>query len=203
MGFRGAAVRRRRDRQSRGDSRPTETPVAPPSRSRRWRRRWVTPSSASTRRAASTLSRIAIAGKRGPSKGAGVLLGDEENPFANISVATMKVRRRIERTAVADEEVIAVMIGSVPRRDQHGVVLGGVQRAERGIRDHRARQHDTTLEPEVLDGVKAPMRISRRLRGANRVRRRESGEGQEEGGGRAHGGRSMALERSGRSGRVR
>ena len=31
-----------------------------------------------------------MAGKRGPSNGAGVLLGDEEKPLANISVATMK-----------------------------------------------------------------------------------------------------------------
>ena len=31
-----------------------------------------------------------MAGKRGPSNGFGVLLGDDEKPLANISVATMK-----------------------------------------------------------------------------------------------------------------
>ena len=45
---------------------------------------------ASTRRDASTLSRIAIAGKSGPACGAGVLLGDDDKPLPNISVAMRK-----------------------------------------------------------------------------------------------------------------
>jgi hypothetical protein len=50
----------------------------------------VTPRCSSTRRDASTLSRIAIAGKSGPLCGGGVLLGDDETPLPNISVVTMK-----------------------------------------------------------------------------------------------------------------
>ncbi len=50
----------------------------------------VTPRCSSTRLDASTLSRIAIAGKSGPESGAGVLLGDDDCPLPNISVATTK-----------------------------------------------------------------------------------------------------------------
>src|SRR5262249_33579023 len=54
-------------------------------------RTWRTPRpSRSTRLDASTSSRIATRGNRGPSNGAGVLLGDEDPPLPNISVATTK-----------------------------------------------------------------------------------------------------------------
>ena len=45
-------------------------------------------SSVSSRCTASTLSRIVVTGKRGPWNGSGVLLGDEEEPLPNSSVAT-------------------------------------------------------------------------------------------------------------------
>ena len=38
----------------------------------------------------STLSRMVVTGNRGPSSGAGVLLGEEETPLPSSSVATTK-----------------------------------------------------------------------------------------------------------------
>ena len=122
----------------------------------------VTPRCSSTRRDASTLSRMAMAGKSGPACGAGVLLGDDETPLPNISVVTMNVARRIEGLAGADDEVVDVVVGAVRRGQQHRVVAGGVERAEGGVGDARLRQHPAALEAEVGDLEEAALRIGRR-----------------------------------------
>ena len=52
-------------------------------------RRWVTCSPSTSRRCTAwTLSRIVMAGKRGPWNGSGVLLGKEDRPLPNSSLVT-------------------------------------------------------------------------------------------------------------------
>ena len=74
--------------------------------------------------------------------GAGVLLGDEEPPLPNISVATTKLLRGIERAIGADEELVAERAAAAPRRQQNRVVLRRVQLAPRS-RTPRARCRST------------------------------------------------------------
>jgi hypothetical protein len=131
-------------------------PIEKPTTALRW---WMPRPSSSSRRTASTLSRIVVTGKRGPWNGSGELLGLEERP---------KVLPGVERPAFSDQPVVPVALGHVVRGQQDRVVLRGIEGSVRPVDHHCPGERDATLELEALDAERAGdgSRLLRRLVGS-------------------------------------
>ena len=94
---------------------------------------------------------MVMTGKRGPWNGSGVLLGDEELPLPNNSVATRNSSDGSSALSGTDQPLVSVEVGHVVRRQQHGVALVRIQMAVGAVHDPRLRKHHAALGAEVRD----------------------------------------------------